>query len=168
MTATVRELFLLWALEQLGKPTLMSAKGDYYVDHASGQVMRVAQDSIFDCSGLVTAALRVATAADRRATHNAQVLFGVTAPVEVPEIGDLGFYGADAAHVSHVVIALAGGHLLSADGACATITTPGAAQADPHCRVRVHHSVAYRSDVPFLGWRSVLPLLSPPPVAPES
>lgn len=156
---TARELFVAWALAQRGKPVVMGAKGDYL--YSAGKLTRLPPETAFDCSGLVTSALRAVGVADLRDTHNAQRLYSETPPTAQPEPGDLGFYGRNLEHVDHVVIYLPGGHLLSADGATHTITTLGAAMADLHCRVAYHSSVLYRRDELFLGWRTNTLLSSP-------
>lgn len=104
---------------------------------------------VFDCSGLVCYCLHTVGGPDLRGTHNAQRLHDespniktLSVPV-MPVEGDLVFYGTDAARVVHVAIWLAGGRVLSADGATKTITTLAAAKA-AGARVREHGRVRYR------------------------
>lgn len=136
---TARAKFLTAVLDQLEKPVLMGA---------------VAPDA-FDCSELVAWGFWKAGGANQSATHTAQRYHDEARELlvdERPAPGDLGFYGADAQHVVHVVVFLAGGHVLSADGATHQVRDLATAIARG-AKVRVHQSEKYRSDVPFLGWR---------------
>lgn len=131
---SARDKFLSAVIDQMGKTVLMGK---------------------LDCSELVAIGVKAAGGPDQSATHTAQRYHDETRELEPGEFvlpGDLGFYGADSAHVIHVVIRLVGGHVLSADGATRAITDPDVAKARG-AAVRVHMSEYYRRDVPFLGWR---------------
>lgn len=109
-----------------------------------------------DCSELVAIGVRAASGGKLKqsATHRAQTYHDETRPLtlaEFPRPGDLGFYGIDGKTVSHVVVYLAPGRILSADGATYGIRTVEGAQS-ARAKVRVHPSEKYRRDVPFLGW----------------
>lgn len=150
---SVKSDFAFWACEQVGRPVLWAAKGDHYVD-AGGAVISLPGVTVYDCSGLVTCGIKAMGGPDHRDVYNAQKLYDACAPVSLldPEPGDLGFYGRDEQHVDHVVIALAGGHLVSADGATSRIRSLiGAKEAG--AQVRFHQAVDYRRDEPFLGFR---------------
>jgi cell wall-associated NlpC family hydrolase len=107
-----------------------------------------------DCSELVARSLLDAGGPDWRATHTAQRLHDdatrdiVPGEHELP--GDLVFHGRDASHVSHVGIWLAGGKVVSADGATSRVKTLEEARANPRARVRLHSSIHYRPDLPYL------------------
>lgn len=130
---SARTRFLNAVTAELGKPVLWGA---------------------LDCSELVAIGVKAAGGPDQSKTHTAQRYHDETRPLtvaEFPQPGDLGFYGHDAHHVIHVVIYVAPGHVLSADGATSRITTLAGAKA-AGAEVRLHASEKYRRDVPFLGW----------------
>jgi cell wall-associated NlpC family hydrolase len=130
---SAREKFLEAALAQLGQPVLM------------GQL---------DCSELVAIGVKAAGGPDQTKTHTAQRYHDETRKLsiaEFPRPGDLGFYGADAKHVIHVVIYVAPGRVLSADGATWSVKDLPTAIARG-AKVREHPSEKYRRDVAFLGW----------------
>lgn len=130
---SARDKFLAAALEQTGKTVLM------------GQL---------DCSELVAIGVRAAGGPDQRLTHTAQRYHDETRKLglaEFPRAGDLGFYGTDEKHVIHVVIYVAPGRVLSADGATSRITDLETARLHK-AMVREHPNEKYRRDVPFLGW----------------
>lgn len=121
------------------------------LDHIDETVLMGA----LDCSELVALGFIAAGGADQTKTHTAQRYFNETRallPEEKPIPGDLGFYGTADDKVVHVVICLAGGHVLSADGATRSITDLEVAKSKG-ARVRVHPTPLYRDDVPFRGWR---------------
>lgn len=128
-----RNRFVIHALEHLGDVVLWGA---------------------LDCSELVALSLKEAGGPDWTKTHNAQRLHDEATREIVPgehELpGDLTFHGKDAQHVSHVGIWLAGGKVVSADGATPKVTTLEEAKANPRARVRLHSSTAYRPDLPYL------------------
>ncbi len=134
---TARERFCAAALAQLGKQVLWGTDGP----------------ATFDCSGLVAYALKQAGGPDWRATHTAQRLADETPDlatfedVTAPLPGDLCFFGADNAHVTHVGIWMTGGECLSADGATSRVTD--LAKVSPRSIVRLHENTAFRRD--FLG-----------------
>lgn len=107
-----------------------------------------------DCSELVALGIKYAGGPDQSKTHTAQRYFDETPALtqyEFPKAGDLGFYGLDGKRVIHVVIFIAPGQVLSADGARPSIKTAEAAMA-AGARVRLHTTEHYRQDVPWLGW----------------
>jgi hypothetical protein len=108
-----------------------------------------------DCSELVARAELAVGLPDRRATWRAQdyaANYSEPDTEDPPKPGSLGFYGSSWLNVEHVVIALDHGRLLSADGASRHIKTPEGAKARG-AKVRIHDSIEYRRDIPFLGWR---------------
>ncbi len=139
---SARHRFCQLVLSKIDSPVLWTAQGP----------------DAFDCSGLVMWALLALGAKGKNgkaiADHTAQMFSDetpalVTAPGATPLPGDLGFYGADNAQVIHVVIWLAGGRILSADGATSRILDLKTAKANPLNRVHLHSSVNYRKG--FLG-----------------
>lgn len=152
-----------WWVDQLGKPVLMGAKGGHWFDPNGVRITFPPGLFVFDCSGLITVGIRVCGGAVDVDNTNAQMLYNLCPPEELaqPSVGSLGFYGTDPQHVEHVVGGLAGGHLISADGATHRITNLSDARA-AGCQVRVHTSWDFRRDVPFLGWRSFPASLAPP------
>lgn len=129
-----RTRFCSLALEQLGKPVLWAAKGP----------------DAYDCSGLVTATLLLAGGPDLRHLDNAQRLFDETPALSgaLPLPGDLVFYGPSALQVEHVAILLAGGKVLSADGAQPSVSTIEQALQHATFRVRLHDDAHFRGDIP--------------------
>ena len=128
-----RGRFCQLALSKLGATVLWAANGP----------------DVFDCSGLVLWALNGVGAklSDRRAQDLADATPNLaTHPGAAPLPGDLVFYGPNFAHVEHVAIWLAGGKVLSADGATSRVTALKSAQANPSARVRLHDSTGYRRD----------------------
>jgi cell wall-associated NlpC family hydrolase len=146
---SARDKAIHWALEHLELPVLMGYRGKLRFDRGTRSLMpHGLAGLVFDCSGFVAAAMAAGGAADMSATHNAQMFHDETrelGPGEGPRPGDLGFYGADALHVVHVVMWLAGGSIVSADGATWGITTLEQAKA-AGARVRLHPSMAYRRE----------------------
>lgn len=117
----------------------------------------VVQWGDLDCSDLVARARMACGVADgdERVTHTAQRYHDIhLEAVLTPKPGDLGFYGKDATHVAHVVIALWNGTLLSADGAARAINTRALAEACRWARVQTHLSHDYYHSLPFIGWRN--------------
>ena len=110
----------------------------------------------FDCSGLVTWALYAATGKDLRGTHNSQRLHDESPALDAPpgfvaQPGDLCFYGADAAGVSHVAVWLSDSECISADGATPKILNPKDVEAHRDYRVRIHKSPRFRGDLPYFA-----------------
>lgn len=131
-----RTRFCQLILDQVGKPVLWAAQGP----------------GAFDCSGLGMWALEGVGA--KLKDHTAQMFADetpnlATAPGATPLPGDFCFYGSDWAHVTHIAYVLAGGRVLSADGATSKVVDLKTAQANPSARVRLHDSPKYRKD--FLG-----------------
>lgn len=137
---SVRNRFCIYALERLGHVVLM---GD------------------LDCSDLVARALKDAGGPDWRETHTAARLHDEASRElvagEQPLPGDLVFHGYTDGdgnlRVVHVGIWLAGGKVLSADGATRAVKTLEEAKANPRARVRLHESIQYRKDLPYLSVR---------------
>lgn len=118
-----------------GKGATLWTKGRGLVPHNFGGL-------VFDCSGLVTTAIKQAGGADLRATHAAQTLFDELQECPTPDArGVLRFYGKSPERVTHVSISLGineRGHLgvLEAAGGDETTTTIEAAKARHNARVR--------------------------------
>jgi cell wall-associated NlpC family hydrolase len=137
---TVRNRFCVHALEHVGDVVLWGE---------------------LDCSELVCRAFREAGGPDWTRTHTAQRLHDEASrelvPGETPLPGDLTFHGYyaanDALKVTHVGIWLAGGQVVSADGATPKVKTHAEAKANPQARVRLHSSINYRLDLPYLAVR---------------
>jgi hypothetical protein len=130
---TAREKFLEAVLAEMGKPVLMGQR---------------------DCSELVAIGVKAAGGPDQTKTHTAQKYHDETRRLgldEFPQPADLGFYGLTLKSIIHVVIFVAPGRILSADGATWRIKTLEEAIA-ADAKVREHKTVKYRRDVPFLGW----------------
>jgi cell wall-associated NlpC family hydrolase len=133
----------------------MSAR-DKFLLVVEALVDQVVVMGALDCSETVAVGVRAASGGKLKQsdTHRAQDYFNETRALtadEKPIAGDLGFYGHDGKSVSHVVIFLGPGRILSADGATFGIRNVDAAK-EARARVRIHPSENYRHDVPFLGW----------------
>lgn len=146
-----RLMFCKWAMDRIDRLVLWAAKGNYFVDER-GQICRLPEDTAYDCSGLCMSAVMAITGKDLRDEWNAQKISDTLPTVETPEPGDFGVYGADRRGVIHVVIAMAGGNVLSADGATQSVRTAFAARARG-AKVRLHSSPDFYKSAPFLGWR---------------
>jgi murein DD-endopeptidase len=134
LPVSARDRYVHLGIEQLGKRVLWAGKGP----------------DVFDCSGLATWLLKQVGGPDITHLENAQALFNGTralgaGPTDTPLPGDFVFYGHDEKSIEHVAIWLAGGHVLSADGASSHITTLEQAKAIG-AGVHVHMSVMYRRD----------------------
>lgn len=138
----------------------MSIRNRFCV-HALERVGDVVLWGELDCSELVCRAYKDAGGPDWTKTHTAQRLHDEASrelvPGETPLPGDLSFHGYraanDALKVVHVGIWLAGGQVVSADGATSKVKTLAEAKANPQARVRLHSSTAYRPDLPYLSVR---------------
>lgn len=131
---SLRERFIQWAHDRLGHTVLWAAKGPLE----------------FDCSGLVTCDLLHLGGPDWRQTHNTDRLWAELDPVAgEPQPGDLVFWWAPGAEapakgdVEHVAILLAGGLVLTADGATSKIHTVEEAK-EANAVVRLRKDVNYR------------------------
>jgi cell wall-associated NlpC family hydrolase len=137
---SARNRFVVYALERMGDVVLWGE---------------------LDCSELVARAFKDAGGPDWTKTHTAQRLHDEASRAlvdgERPLPGDLVLHGYkatnDALKVTHVGIWLAGGQVISADGATPKIKTLAEAKAKPSCRVRLHSSINYRPDLPYLAVR---------------
>lgn len=141
MTAT-RDAFMRLVLAQEGAPYVWGAKGTL---HSKGQVR------CFDCSGLVTWALREAGGPDWRPFHNCKRLWKELPEVLLPETGDLAFYGPPGAP-SHVMIVTSLDTCFGASGGDSRTVVPG---LNPRARVQSKPAIRYRPDL--IGFRR-LPL----------
>lgn len=105
----------------------------------------------FDCSGLVTYSLFVASNStlDWRETHNAQMLFSNLEHADAPAPGVLAFYGHDG-HANHVMFCTEGAQVFGATGGNSDTVNDEKAMAQ-HAYVRARSNVNYRPD--FLGYR---------------
>lgn len=172
MSAPARKKAVSWALEQLGAPVLMGYRGDLRFDRKLRTLMPHGLGlNVWDCSGLYCGMLKAAGEKDMRGTHNAQLLHdGMRAllPEESPRPGDGVFYGLPkvdktsgmvltpaSANVIHVAIWTAGGKCISADGATWGITELAQARA-ARCQVRLHETIHYRGDCPYVVVRRSL------------
>lgn len=133
--------FLSYLASKLQRPVLWGAKGYAKLDN-------VVVSDCFDCSGIVTCAIRYATGVDLTIDHNAQKLADETPYTEAPQPGDLCFYGKDWAHVIHVAVYMEGAKCLTASGATSSITNILDALKARH-HISLEPVVKYRSD--FLG-----------------
>lgn len=145
---THREKFVAFAMSQVGQTVLWGGRGDMVFDSGLRCLRPTGYaQPVFDCSGLITTALAFVGAPDMRGTHNAQLLCDAT-PVNTaftPQAGDFGFYGNGPDSVIHIVMTLADGAVLSADGATRRITLLDVAKK-AGARVRVHDVQRYRSE----------------------
>lgn len=98
------KVFLGYLELQEGAPYIWGGRGET-VWTEKGLHRHAHGCNVFDCSGLITRALKEAGGKDWRATHNADVLWRELEPVEKPEPGDLVFYGSlgRATHVEAVM-----------------------------------------------------------------
>lgn len=165
LSASVRT-FVAWGLSVAGAPYIWAGKGHQLLTR-DGKVVNTADQFgretpfVFDCSGLVTWALRTAGGPELRFTHTAQMLWNMSeSPAGKPVLGRLRFYGKGEADITHVSILLAhepGFPALILDasgGGPATLTPLDALAAD--AKVWVHYEA--RRD--FVGERW-LPALVP-------
>lgn len=132
------EAFLQEALWLLGTPYIWGGK---------------TPEPGLDCSGLVTYALWQAGGPDLRQTHGTERLLDELEPVPVLTPGDLVCYRR------HVVIHIASGLVIGANGGNATTATVAAAR-QRGARVKLERRWDYRADV--LGFRRILFLVGKP------
>lgn len=115
--------FLAAALKEEGTPYIWAGKGDAVVT-PKGLRPHGWSGHVFDCSGLVTWALKEAGWFDLRASHNANVLMHELKPTEgEPNAGDLCFYGIGD-HATHVEILTEDGRKFGAIGGHKGTTQP--------------------------------------------
>ena len=128
---TARHRFIQLALSKLGSVVLWAENGP----------------DVFDCSGLMLWAMNAAGAKlpDQRAQDLYDCARGLS-DGEAPLPGDLAFYGQDPNHITHVGLWLAGGRVLSADGATSRVMDKRLAEANPAARVRLHDTPQFRRD----------------------
>lgn len=171
--STARDKAVSWALDHLGLPVLMGHRGHLRFDRKTRTLMPHGLGMlVFDCSGFICAAYKAAGALDMSATHNAQLLHDEArelASGQGPLPGDAVFYGTPIyedlpgeggrivkvpaeKNIIHVVMWLAGGHVISADGATWSIGTLEQARA-ARAQTRLHQTTHYRHDCPYVRAR---------------
>lgn len=142
---TQRTAFVATVLLQMHAPYRWGAKGERDA---------VTRQRLFDCSGLVTWALREVVGPDWRATHNTDKLWAECArvgPGEEPKPGDLALYHSkdNPADPEHVMVYLGDGLVVgAAGGGRRTLTLEDAKLAD--ARVKVFQTLHYRPG--FMGF----------------
>lgn len=124
------------ALVYQGAPYTWRGKG-VYLWSPSGLVLHAFGEPVFDCSGLVTVALRDAGGPDWRATRNAESMRQAFPSCDPWEFGALRLYGTPA-KATHVAFALHRGLVLEAAGGDSTTTSPTEARRRRHAAVRVN------------------------------
>ncbi|QSQ19307.1 C40 family peptidase [Pyxidicoccus parkwayensis] len=145
MPTSQRAAFLALVLQQMHAPYRWNAKGTR--DATTGQ-------RLFDCSGLVTWALREVGGPDWRATHNTDRLWAECRPVDFAELlpGDLVLYHRAGApeDAEHVMVHVGGGVVVGASGGGRATQTLADAQLHD-AKVKAFPHFAYRADV--MGFR---------------
>lgn len=136
-----RAAFLALVLSQMHAPYRWNAKGTR--DATTGQ-------RLFDCSGLVTWALREVGGPDWRATHNTDRLWAECVPVDFAALlpGDLVLYHRAGApeDAEHVMVHVGGGVVVGASGGGrATLTLADAQLHD--AKVKAFPRLDYRADL---------------------
>lgn len=146
---TYRERFVAALIALLGKPVLWRSKGPV----------------AYDCSGSVTASLKLIGGRDLTLVDNAQALHEhsrllqpALGSTEKPLPGDLVFCGTGPTDIEHVAtIDETGTGVISADGATSHIDplvlgfakALALSMANPSNRVRRHPFEGFRKDLPF-------------------
>lgn len=146
---TYRERYLAAVVTLIGKPVLWSMKGPL----------------AYDCSGSVTASVKLIGGRDLTLVENAQglhehsrLLHPELGPLEKPLPGDLVFYGTSPLGIEHVAtVDETGMGVISADGATSHIDPRklgfdkalALALANPSNRVRRHALIDFRHDLQF-------------------
>ncbi|WP_141326098.1 NlpC/P60 family protein [Myxococcus sp. AB025B] len=135
-----RNAFLVAVLSQMHAPYRWGGKGER--DSVTSQ-------RVFDCSGLVTWALREVGGPDWRNTHNTDALLAQCIPVpRVEELlpGDLVLYHGKGAPLDaeHVMVHVGGGVVVGASGGGSTTLTLADAEKSNAC-VKVFGSLDYRA-----------------------
>lgn len=133
--SAVRDRVLAWVQSKVGSTVKWAMKGN----------------DVFDCSGLITAAIYAVTGKDLRGSHNAAALYSASIPVLYPQPGDLGFR-ANASGVYHVMMYLGGNQFISADGATSNLVKALAIALRFGNRVKLHPLADVGAD--FTGWRT--------------
>lgn len=144
---TLRDVMRM-ALSHQGAPYVWGGKGLFRFDKARGIVLHGFGVECFDCSGLVTVALREAGGPDLVSTANADVMFRTWEEATDPwEMGVVRLYGVPA-RATHAGFAVTKGLVLEAAGGDATTDTPERAR---YRGARVAVNFEMRHD--FLGAR---------------
>lgn len=113
-----------YALKQVGKPYIWAGRGDFVLrDGKKVKTAMVGVDggNVYDCSGLVTDAIRAADGTDLRLNWNADALWRALPNVDTEtDDGDddyrLRFYGPKGGRATHIAIALGNGLIIEASG----------------------------------------------------
>lgn len=136
---------LAHALAQEGKPYRWNGKGPQH----------------FDCSGLITYAIKLAGGPDLRATHNAHRLWTELEPLEALLPGDIALacYGYrrtvdNAIRCTHIMLAVGDGRVFGACGGGKQTLTDADAARD-NAFVRFRRRVHYRDPDDFIGFRKL-------------
>lgn len=143
MNRQVADKFIAEATKQLGAPYVWAAKG---LGLSGEEPKPAAMVPAFDCSGLVTHSMWVATGVDHRAFYGSQALFNSCKDVGdlilkpeltlVPFPGWLYFCGKNPRNISHVGIYLGPSMVLEAAGGDHTTISVALAKARG-ARVRI-------------------------------
>lgn len=116
---------IAWARSQLGAPYVYRGKGALLWTPRGLEPHRFDGYLVYDCSGLVTCAVRAAGGPDWRASHAAQTMHDELRHAPDPWApGVLRLYGTGPANVSHVAIVVGPGEVLEAAGGDRTTTSP--------------------------------------------
>ncbi|GHG79750.1 NlpC/P60 family protein [Comamonas sp. JC664] len=140
MSISQRAAFLNLVLSQMHAPYRWNGKGER--DRDTGQ-------RVFDCSGLVTWALREVGGPDWRGTHNTGRLWAECSRLVLGDVllpGDLVLYHrlGDPTKPEHVMVVVGVGVVVGASGGGpSTLTLADAAKAD--ARVKSYARLDYRS-----------------------
>lgn len=158
LAAAFEARVVLWVDGQKGAPYLWTGKGGMAWDATKG-LRPWRQDELdkskvgYDCSGLITCALREVTAVDLRSAWKAQTIYSATRQYEGQQVlrRTLRFYGSGRGGVIHVSIGdeVRGPHVmpvlvLEAAGAGSDATSERIARSLSAC---VRHVVDHRQDL---------------------
>ena len=140
--ATPLGRYLLKVLSYVGTPYLWGAKGMRYYTGLLTPAFAL------DCSGGVTVAAQAAGGPDLRDTHKAHRLADESEPVEVPEPGDLAFYGlGKVVHVMTVLSRLPSGEVFVVGPSGGDSSTTTLEMARQQCASsKVYPTHLYRAD----------------------
>lgn len=147
MNDAEQRLAAQYAIRQAGKPYIWGGKGEF-IWGPLGLERHQWYTRVYDCSGLVTCALRYATGIDNRASWAANDIYLLCAREEFPRLSSVACYGRSG-HCTHVMLHLAEGLVIGANGGDAMVRTIDVA-ARRSASVDV---VMYDERRDFLGWR---------------
>lgn len=147
-----------YALKQVGKPYIWAGRGDFVIrdeKRVSTAAVGVDGGNVYDCSGLVTDAIRAACGVDLRLNWNADRLWRAlpVADTETDDADDdyrLRFYGSKGGRATHIAITLGNGLIVEASGGDSKTLTYKDAVLSGAC-VSVH----FETRVDVLGNRSL-------------